>query len=153
MKRGSDARCFGIAWVAGWAVAVFLPSGLIAWDRLPAGGFALRRLAADSWHVADAMAPGAKLMLGGLLLALFLLADRLGPGERMAGVLGAIAGLTAMLLTLLLIPAEWSRGFGTGLTGERLPMGLLPFYLGGAAVAGVVRALSAARCRAALGRG
>lgn len=152
MRQRSDVRCFGLAWVSGWAVAIYLPSVLIAWARLP-GAFDLRRLFADTWHVADEMAPGAKLMLGGLLLALFLLADRVGRGKGQAVLVSLCAGasVVAMLLTLLLIPADWSRGFGIGLTGERLPVGLLPFYLGGAAIGGVVRALSAVRCRAALG--
>ncbi|MCD2323557.1 hypothetical protein LQ953_05950 [Sphingomonas sp. IC-56] len=150
MKRSSGVRCFGIAWVLGWAVAIYLPSVLIAWDQL-GGRFDLRRLLADTWHVADAMAPGAKLMLGGLMLVGFLAADRFGRNRRVAVVLGAVAGAAALLLTLLLLPAEWSRGFGIGLTGERLPRGLLPFYLGGAAVAGVFNALSVAACRAKLG--
>jgi hypothetical protein len=149
MKRG-DVRCFGIAWVGGWALSVYLPSVMIALAQLPGHGFALRRLAADTFHVADEMATLAKLMLGGLLLLGFLAADSMGRGGRMAWVLCAVAAMAAMLLTLLLIPAAWSRGFGIGLTGERLPTGLLPFYLGGAAVAGVVRGVSAAKCRAAL---
>lgn len=150
MTRG-DVRCFGIAWVGAWALSVYLPSVMIAWSQLPGGGFALRRLAADTFHVADAMAPLAKLMLGGLLLPAFLLADRLARERRVALALGAVAAMAAMLLTLVLIPADWSRGFGIGLTGERLPPGLLPLYLGGAAVAGIVRAVSVAKCRAALG--
>lgn len=152
MRGRIDIRCFGAGWVAGWAVAVFLPSVLIAYAQGP-GGSALKRLAADSWHVADEMAPGAKLLLGALLAVGFFGVERLArrPGGA-TFLLCAVAGVAAMLLTLLLIPADWSRGFGVGLAGERLPPKLLPFYLVGAAAAGLVHAFTAARCRAKLGR-
>lgn len=151
MRRSGGPRCFGAAWVAGWAIAVFLPSLCIAYTQGPAEGPNVRRLVADCWHVADAMAPAAKLMLGALLAAGFAAADRAGRG-RLRGVLGVLAGVAAMGLTLALIPADWSRGFGIGLTGARFPPALMPFYLGGAGIAGLVHVLGLARCRAKVGR-
>ena len=150
--RGRHMKCAAAGWVAGWAVAVFVPSLLIAWAGIPAAGWRLERLAADSWQTADTMGPGAKLLLGGLLALLFWGAHRLARSGRAARYgLAAVAGVVAMLLTLLLIPVDWSRGFGIGLTGARLSTHLLPFYLSGAALAGVVQAWSMARCTSQLG--
>lgn len=150
--RGGTVKCGAAAWVAGWAVAVFLPSLLIAFARIPEGGFSLARLAADGWHVADMMSPGAKLMLGATLALLFWGAVRLTRSDREAMMaMSAVAGIAAMMATLMLIPAAWAEGFGIGLAGERLPAKLLPLYLIGAAVAGMVQASVLTRCRARLG--
>lgn len=98
-------------------------------------------------------APAAKLLLGALLAGGFLAVERLRRSRpRETFLLCALAGVAAMLLALMLIPAEWSRGFGVGLTGERLPPRLLPFYLAGAAAAGLTYVFTVARCRAKLGR-
>lgn len=150
--RGGKLKCSVAAWVAAWAVAVFLPSLLIAFARLPEGGFTLARLGADAWQIADTMSMGAKLMLGAALAGLFWAAQRLARDDREALMaMSAVAGVFAMTLTLLLIPATWSRGFGIGLAGARLAPTLLPLYLTGAAVAGMVHAWSLSQCRARLG--
>jgi hypothetical protein len=135
-------RCSGPAWLFGWATAVFLPGLLIALER-----HGLDRLPATIWKMGDDIGPAAKLLLGALLILCFWLAVRLRGGPLM--LRAALGGLVAMGLTLALIPASLSRGFGIGLTGARFDPAVLPCYAIGAAVAGLVFALSLARCRRA----
>lgn len=139
--RISDLKCGGPAWLFGWVTAVFLPSLLIALAR-----HGLADLPATTWKTADDMGPFAKLMLGGLLLLGFFLATRLKTGPL--ALRAALAGLAAMALTLALLPAAWSRGFGIGLTGARFDPQLLPWYAVGALASGIVFALALTRCRA-----
>ena len=121
--------------------AVFLPSLLIALDR-----HGLADLPATTWKTADDMGPFAKLILGGLLIPGFFAATRLRTGPP--ALRAALAGLAAMTLTLALLPAAWSRGFGIGLTGARFDLQVLPWYALGAAASGLVFAFALARCRA-----
>ncbi|MBB5711160.1 hypothetical protein [Sphingomonas xinjiangensis] len=149
---GANLKCSAAAWVAGWAVAVFLPSLLIALAHMPEGSFTLKRWGADTWQVADTMAPAAKLMLGGVLAILFWSARRLTRDDYEAFMaMSAVAGVVGMALTLLLIPADWAHGFGIGLTGERMAGRLLPLYLMGSGIGGMVQASSLRACRARLG--
>jgi len=149
--RRTTLRCLFVAWVLGWAVAVYLPSALIvlaglsplAEGRAPFGAI---------FAVADEVAPAAKIGFGLLFGAFLLLARRLSAwqGPRAAAgdmVLAAIA----MLLVLAILPADWSRGFGVGLTGTRFAIAPTLIYLAGAAAAGLVFTLAEARCLARSG--
>ncbi|MDG2532357.1 hypothetical protein P6144_01750 [Sphingomonas sp. HITSZ_GF] len=139
--RLTGLRCSGPAWLFGWVTAVFLPSLLIAFERR-----GLEGLPGHSWKVADDVGPFAKLLLGGLLMLCFWLATRVRVGPL--ALWAALGGLAAMALSLALIPAGYSRGFGIGLTGARFDPAILPWYAIGAVAAGCVFALALARCRA-----
>jgi hypothetical protein len=51
-----------------------------------------------------------------------------------------------MLAVLASLPAEWSRGFGVGLSGNRFDPGLLAVYLFSAALAGLAFHLAEKSC-------
>jgi len=144
-------KCFLPAWLAGWVVAIFLPSALIAWFGLSAPAAAIGTgfdsLPATAWKVADDVGPVAKLMQGGLLLVLFYGVARLRTSALTGCIIASAAGLAATAATLLLVPADYSRGFGLGLTGLRLDPAVLPHYAIGAVLAGVVFHLGFNRCR------
>jgi hypothetical protein len=114
-----------------------------------AGGPGLTRLLAATWEVADEVGPAAKLLLIATFAALVLAGERLG-GTRGLGqryVVNTGLGVAAMLLTLALVPAARSRGFGIGLTGARFDPAALPWYAFGAALGAVAFTVSATRCR------
>ena len=97
------------------------------------------------------MGPAAKLLLGACLFAAFLLVERSRPTRQSARIALAIAGaLAAMLVTIALLPADWSRGFAIGLGGNRFDPSLLAAYVTGAAAAGLSFAMSVSRCLARL---
>lgn len=137
----SDFKTFLTAWILSWAVAVFLPSILIAYLGLsPAAtelGSGFARLFETSWKVADDVAPAAKLMIGGIMLAGLVAADRLSTAPRAVKVVvGFIAGLLAVFVTSAFLPADFSRGFGIGLAGLRFDPTLTALYLTGGALGG-----------------
>jgi hypothetical protein len=148
--RPISLKCVFVAWILGWATAVYLPSALIAAAHLSplADG---RSLPAATFAVADEVAPFAKIGFA-LAFALLLLGTRkLSVLRRLTAALtDAALAAAAMLLTLTLLPADWSRGFGIGLTGVRFSPDVTAIYLLGAALAGVVFAISEGRC---VGRG
>ena len=151
----SAHRCSGPAWIVAWAVGVFGSSALIAYFGLSAPaalmGSGFDRLLATTWAVGDDVGPAAKLLFGALLAIAFFATGRLA--LRSAPVrygANAVAGGVAMAGTLLLIPAEYSRGFGVGLTGGRFDPASLPLYLIGAAAAGLTFTALLARCRRAI---
>ena len=67
------------------------------------------------------------------------------PGQRYLVNVGLSVG--AVLLTLVLISAALSRGFGIGLTGARLDPSALPWYVFGASLAAVAFTVSVTRRR------
>lgn len=144
-------KCAGPAWLAGWIAAVFLPSALIAFAGLSsparAIGIGPDHLLGTTWKVADDVGPAAKLLLGLLLSLLFLASARI-PLRTVAQryLLNAVAGVAAIVVTLALIPAAFSRGFGIGLTGLRFDPAALPFYIVGGLAAGLAYQSSLARC-------
>ncbi|HEY0411912.1 MAG TPA: hypothetical protein VGD66_02075 [Allosphingosinicella sp.] len=143
-------KCFLLALLLAWVVAVFLSSALIALAHLSPLAQA-RRFPASVWAVADEVGPAAKLAFVLLLAPLLLLAEALAP-PRLRAALAILLACAAMLLALALVPAAWSRGFGIGLTGARFDPSTLPIYLGSAALAGLSFSLSLARCGALLPR-
>lgn len=149
--RMTSFRCAGPAWVIGWAVAVFLPSAIIAFAGISAhsrpigSGFA--HLGATTFAVADEVGPAAKLLLGALLAGLWFGAARLRPTTPVQAVAANVAaGVAAIIGALLLVPADYSRGFGVGLTGARLDPHTLPVYLLGGIAAGLAFTQSLRRC-------
>jgi len=136
-------KCFFIALIAAWVVAIFLPSAIVAaagLSPLAAG----RNLAAATIEVADEVAPAAKILFA-LLLASLLYARRkwLPVAALPADMLVACV---AMLTVLALLPPDWSRGFGIGLAGTRFDPTLLAIYLLGAALAGLAFHLAERKC-------
>lgn len=138
--RSLSLRSIAPAWIFAWAVAIFLPSALIAGFGLsPAeGAVPYPELPGAVWRVADEVGPFAKLLLGALLAAAFLVVALWPAPTRMLRVLSAAAaGAVAMLLTVALVPESWSRGFGVGLVGERFDPAVTGCYLIGAVVGGL----------------
>jgi len=139
-------RCFFVALLLAWFVAIFAGSALIALSGLSpitAG----RSLPSAIWEVADEMAPAAKLGFVIAVAPLLLAVDRLA-APRLAPFAAVVATCVAMLSTLALVPAPYSRGFGIGLTGARFDTVPLLLYLASAALAGIAFIASDARCRA-----
>ena len=145
-------RCPLTAWITGWVTAVFASSALIALFGATSGidlaVDGISGLPAATWRIADDMSPLSKLLFGGVFGGLCWAASRLRYKRGlMRSALFAAAGIAAMLLALLLIPEDFSRGFGIGLTGARLDAAVLPCYLLGGLLAGLIYHLLASRCR------
>lgn len=130
-------------WIAGWVVAIFLPSVIIAFVGLSEVAAAIAtgfdELPRTTWAVADEVGPFAKLSIGALLLAALLSIERSG-ATRMPGLPFAslTCGALSMLIPIAFLPERFSRGFGIGLTGERFDPVTLPIYILGGAAAGLV---------------
>lgn len=137
-------RCFFVALIAGWVVAIFLPSAIVAaagLSPLAAG----RDLASATLEVADEVAPAAKIGFALVFaLLLYVWRRRIGPPALWADIL---AGCAAMLATAAMLPEPWSRGFGAGLAGSRFDPVLLAVYALGGALAGLAFHGSENRCR------
>lgn len=144
--RPPSLKCFFIAWIFGWVTAIYLPSGVIAALGLSplAEG---RGLPAATFAVADEVAPFAKIGFA-IAFGLFMIgARRLLRVRGLAAILAdAALAAAAMLLTLAVLPADWSRGFGIGLTGERFAPDVTAIYLLGAVLAGILFSISESRC-------
>jgi hypothetical protein len=144
--RVISPKCFFIAWIFAWVVAVYPPSAAIALARLSPltndQGFLAATLA-----VADDVSPAAKIGFA-LLLALLLLAARRLPtlGRKSTLVPDVAAACLAMFLVIALLPAEWSRGFGVGLSGDRFGTEVTLIYLVSAAASGLTFRRSEAKC-------
>ncbi|MGA9581698.1 MAG: hypothetical protein WBR13_06990 [Allosphingosinicella sp.] len=137
-------KCFFIALIAGWVVAIFLPGAILAaagLSPLAAG----RNLAAATFEIADEVAPAAKIGFA-LIFALLLYARR-----RLVRIpalpADMLIGCVAMLAILALLPPAWSRGFGIGLAGSRFDPALVAVYLLGGAAAGIAFHLAENKCR------
>lgn len=144
--RVISPKCFFIAWIFGWAVAVYLPSAAIALAQLSPlakdQGFLAATLA-----VADEVSPAAKIGYA-LLLALLLLAARRLPKLPRSSTLALDVALAclAMFLVIALLPGEWSRGFGVGLSGVRFGTEATLIYVASAAASGIVFHRAEAKC-------
>lgn len=122
-------------WIIGWAVWVFSASMAIAaagLSPLAAG----RNLALATFEVADEVAPLAKIGFG-FLFGLVIWLERRSNDRGLARNLIAVmvgAGL-ATLAVQAFLPADWSRGFGIGLSGRRFDPVLTGIYLCGSVAA------------------
>jgi hypothetical protein len=144
--RRISLKCFFAAWIFAWVIAIYVPSLLIAATGLSplAEG---RGLSAAILAVADEAAPAAKIGFA-LLTGLFLFAARKAIRAQGPAAVAADMALTilAMLLMLALLPSDWSRGFGIGMTGTRFAGTATLIYLAGAGLAGLAFSLSEAKC-------
>lgn len=144
--RSTNLKCYFAAWLFAWVIAIFVPSLLIAATGLSplAQG---RGLPAAILAVADEVAPAAKIGFA-VLMGLFLFVARKTIGTQGAAAVAADVALAllAMLLMLALLPADWSRGFGIGMTGTRFAPAATLIYLAGAGLAGLVFSLSEMKC-------
>lgn len=128
--------------VLAWLVALYVPALLIA---------ATTNIGAANpfvamWELTDAVDIIVKLGFA-LVFSAFVMAGRLIPlGPRTRMIADALLGVAAMALLLALIPADWSRGFGIGLTGARFDPATLPSYLFGGLLAGLLFTTADARC-------
>jgi hypothetical protein len=139
-------KCLFAAWILGWAVAIFLPSALVAFTGLSplAEG---RSLPAATFAVADQVAPAAKIGFGLLFGLMLFVIRRLNLQWSLQLAADITAACLATFIVLALLPREWSRGFGIGLTGERYHLEALAIYLLGAAAAGLASSISYRRCK------
>jgi len=141
--RPTSPKCLFIAWILGWATAVYLPSLLIALlslSPLASGGILLL----DTFQVADEVSPAAKLTYAALCGALVMVARMGGAGRGLP--VNALIGVVSIALVVALLPEHWSRGFGIGLNGVRFDPLPTAIYLVGGLAGGVVFSLSEARC-------
>jgi hypothetical protein len=137
--------------MAAWAVAVFLPSAAIAYLGISESaaeiGMGFNHILSTTWKVADDVGPFAKLMIGTLLALLSVVAFAVTPRNSLTRTVAcAFAGVLATVLTLLFIPAQYSRGFGAGLTGVRIDQNTLPIYALCGLISGVVLRVVHQRC-------
>lgn len=143
-------KCLFPAWLFAWVVAIFLPSATIAYLGLsPAAaaiGVGFENIFATTWKVGDGIGPFAKLSFGALLLAQFFAVQRLRLNGVALYVVSVAAAAVAMVLALALLPAEYSRGFGIGLSGTRFEPTLTAIYAVGGALAGATFAFALQRC-------
>lgn len=141
-----DGRCFLAGWVSAWAVAIFLSSAVLAHLRMaPAAGDCGMSC---FFAVADEVSPQTKLVFGITLGLMMLSAMRLTDDRLLPTVaLNAAASLTAMIATLALLPAEWSRGFGIAIFPSRFALWPTIIYLASALVAALVGTLIERSCR------
>lgn len=140
----SGPKCLFVAWVLGWATAVYLPSlsiALLGLSPLSPNG----NLFVDTFQIADEVSPAAKLAYGSLFGG-FLLAARAVPVRRQIFVDAGI-GVVCMLVVVAFLPEGWSRGFGIGLNGSRFGSIQTVIYVVGGLVSGVVFSTSESRCR------
>ncbi|BCW89605.1 hypothetical protein sos41_27710 [Alphaproteobacteria bacterium SO-S41] len=148
----SALRCSFPAWIVAWAMGVFGSSALIAYFGLSAPaaliGTGFDRLPATTWAVGDEVGPVAKLLFGALLALAFFATQRLSPDRApIRYCANAVAGIAAMAGALALIPADYSRGFGIGLTGARFDPASLPLYVISAAAVGLVFTAALRTCQ------
>ena len=104
-------------------------------------------LPAAAWALADEVAPLAKLSYAAILSALLLGVRRLALNKLALIAADAALACVAMMAVLALLPEDWSRGFGIGLTGSRFAAGTTLVYLVGAAFSGFTFSLIEANCR------
>lgn len=105
-----------------------------------------RGLPAATLAVADEVAPAAKIMFAILFALMLLLARRVALSSLLCVMLDMFIACLSTVLVLAFLPADWSRGFGIGLTGARFAFEPLLIYLGGAMLAGFSFSMSERNC-------
>lgn len=141
-----EGRCVLAGWVSAWAIAIFLSSAVLAHLRMaPAAGDCG---ASCFFAVADEVSPQAKLVFGVTLGLLMSLARRVADDRLYPAIASdAAAALAAMIGTLALLPADWSRGFGAGIFASRFALWPTIIYLACAFVAALIGTLIERSCR------
>jgi hypothetical protein len=120
---GRPLRCWLPAVLAGWVTMIFVSSALIVLSGVPN---AMLLWLGELSRRTVAPVPSPRLSMYALNIA---------------------SGAAAITLTLALVPAAFSRGFGVGLTGSRFDPGLLLLYLVSSALSAVAYTVSLTRCR------
>lgn len=98
----------------------------------------------QTWEVADDMGPAVKISLI-LVFSLLFLALRkyiINDNRLIVYLINCFLAFASVILVLAFLPAEFSRGFGIGLTGSRFDKQMMPYYLGGALLGGLVFSFS-----------
>ncbi|SKB68968.1 hypothetical protein [Daejeonella lutea] len=93
------------------------------------------------WELGDAIGPIVKIaliLIFGILTGIFK--NTLNISALQVYSKSAVIGVISVLLVLLFLPVEYSRGFGIGLTDHRLHPNFLPLYLLGAILGGIAYA-------------
>ena len=143
MKEKSKPAVIATAFLAGWVAMIFCTSALLvlfAPILLPVYHTnVLINFLQSTWEVADEMGPLVKISLiivFGILVFLF------------KGVLNSPAiwvytkyisiAIISMIIVLGLLPSDYSRGFGIGLTGMRFDKNVLHLYILGAMIGGAL---------------
>ncbi|MCJ8211982.1 hypothetical protein MUY27_19850 [Mucilaginibacter sp. RS28] len=129
--------------LGGWVALVFGTSTLVYFfSPIPHRSFhqnpvinGLRNI----WEIADDMGPVVKLSIIAVFAVLYILSRSIIKKSRLSFYTGSIIiAVIAVLLVLALLPADLSRGYGIRLTGARFDLSMLPIYLSGAVLGGVV---------------
>lgn len=139
----SAAKCLFGAWIFGWVTAIYMPSfaiALLSLSPLATG----ESLFADAFQIADEVSPAAKLTFA-ILFGCFLVGMRLAGAKRRLSA-DALLGVISMMLVVVFLPENWSRGFGIGLNGIRFETVPTMIYLVGGFLSGIVFSFSEARC-------
>lgn len=92
------------------------------------------------WEVADEMGPAVKIAII-LLFAIGIFSCRkflANSNFIFASIISVLFAIVSVFLVLAFLPAEYSRGFGIGLTGTRFDERVIIFYLIGAFAGGLV---------------
>jgi hypothetical protein len=138
-------RCLAAGLVVSWIVAIYASAALLAAADL-APGYRGRPVGEAVWNLTDAISVQAKLAYA-LASTALLLGSRAVPMPRpLRTAADLILACMAMLTVLALLPADWSQGFGTGLTGARFDPATLPRYLAAAILSGLTFSLADWRC-------
>lgn len=93
----------------------------------------------QTWAVADEMGPAVKISII-LLFAICIFTYRKFSAKNnfiLSSIISAFFATVSVLLVLAFLPAEYSRGFGIGLTGTRFDEQVIVFYLIGAVAGGL----------------
>ncbi|MCB2376814.1 hypothetical protein LGH70_04435 [Hymenobacter sp. BT635] len=138
VKLGGILNALLVSWVTmvfgtGFLIFVFAPIKLVKYNS----NFIANALR-STWEIGDAMGPAVKisyiLLLGLLLLAFKGVVNKTRTFSYLLPIVFAVLSAT---LVLAFLPAEFSRGYGIGLTGVRFDIGVLPIYFMGAILSGL----------------
>ena len=133
------------ALLAGWVTIVFGTSTLIYFftslEHEIYHSNLLLNILRNIWEIADEMGPAVKLSIVIVLGILVHLFRNTISKSRIYFYLSSIAfAIISVLSVLALLPVNLSRGYGIGLTGTRFDTEMMPVYLIGAILGGIVLA-------------
>lgn len=138
-------RCLAAGLIISWIVAIYVSAALIAGADL-APGYRGRPLGEAVWDLTDAISIQVKLAYALASSALLLGSRAVAMPRPLRTAADLALACAAMLLTLALLPPDWSQAFGIGLTGTRFDPSTLPRYLAAAILAGLTFTLADWKC-------
>lgn len=142
--KGSNLGNFLKSLLFSWVAIVFGTSMLIAaFAPIPIKQYQAQPVLnylQQCWEIADEMGPVVKLSIIALFSVLIYLFKNytLRHHNLLAYVTAVVIAISTILIVLAFLPASYSRGYGIGLTGTRFDMAMLPYYLSGALLGGIV---------------